>query len=455
MTNTLTHPTPTTGQAPPMLKHAPLIGHTLDMARDPLQLLVRGYQTLGSVFRIRVGTRVFHVIAGPEAFDFVAQGGEAHLEVGPALGATGLEVGARRTLVTVEGEVHHHMRKAQRAGFSRSAFMQDAPRAIAQTTERLKTWQAGQVIDVFPTFQRLVMEQLALALIGEEANAYFDDVRIYIGTLLNIHVHGLWPKWMTRWPRFVRAKQRFLEIGNHILNKRRSGQSPARGDLIDDVLTYKDLDGVALDDRELLMSAMSPFIAGMDTAAAMSSYLLYDLLKHPEILAQVVQEVDQHLRPDAISAEMFMAMPTLHNAAMETLRMHTIALAQPRVIAETFTFGGYTFPKGASLWMSGSVSHFLPQFYAEPYRYDVTRYHAPRNEHRQKNAYAPYGIGAHLCLGAGVAELQFPLNVALWLQRFALKPVPSHYTLKLSNNPTPHPSGFKVQIASQRASASA
>jgi len=80
----------------------------------------------------------------------------------------------------------------------------------------------------------------------------------------------------------------------------------------------------------------------------------------------------------------------------------------------------------------------------------VDRFHAPRNEHRQKYAYAPYGIGAHLCLGAGVAEVQFPLNVALLIKRFDLALEPANYTLKLSNNPTPHPDKFKVRIDAVR-----
>ncbi len=145
-----------------------------------------------------------------------------------------------------------------------------------------------------------------------------------------------------------------------------------------------------------------------------------------------------------------MKMPTLHDAAMETLRMHTITLGQPRVASQDFEVGGYRIRTGEQVMLSGTVSHFLPGFFAEPYRYDPARFHAPRHEHRQKHAYAPYGIGAHVCLGAGVAEVQFPLNVALLLKRFELALHPRNYTLKLSNSPTPHPSGFKVRVAAVR-----
>jgi cytochrome P450 len=433
-----------------MLRGLPVLANTLDMARDPLQLFVRGYNEIGPVFRVRAANRVFNIIAGPTAFEFVANGGEVHLNAEEMLGATGALAGAKRNMFTVSGEDHAHMRKAQRAGYSKTAFLKDASNAFTRTDARLNAWRAGQIIDIFPVLQRLVMEQLALALIGEEANDYFDDVRTYIATVLNVRVHGLWPEITMRTPRFKRARARFIEAGQNIIQKRKSGEAPARGDLIDDTMAYIDLHGNKFDDRELMMNAMSPFVAGMDTAAAMASYLLYDLLTHPNVMQQIVAEVDAHFTPDAISQEMFMKMPTLHGAAMETLRMHTIALGQPRVASHDFEVGGFVIRKGEQVMLSGSVSHFLPEFYPEPYRYDPERFHTPRYEHRKKHAYAPYGIGAHLCLGAGVAEIQFPLNIALLLKKFALELHPRTYTLKLSNNPTPHPSGFKVRVMGLR-----
>jgi len=445
--NALTHnPNIAALPEPPLLPHTPIIGHVLEMARDPQQLFVRGYLEIGPVFRIKVLNRMMYAIAGPEAFEFVAQGGEKNLSAGALLGATVFEIGAQRSLVTVEGAEHTHMRKSQRAGYSRSAFMAGTPAALARTQQRLDRWKAGDQLDAFAIFQRLTMEQLGLALINEEANDYFDDVRIYIGTVLNVYVHGLAPKWVLRLPRFLRAKQRFLEIGQQILNKRRANNGEIRDDLIDATVSYKDANGNALTELEMLISVMSPFIAGMDTVAAMSSFLLYDLLTHPDILRQVQNEVNQHLDVSNFTSEMFMKMPTLHMAAIETMRMHTIAVAQPREAVNAFSFNGFAIPKGAQVMISGSASHFLERFYADPNCYTPDRHHAPRQEFRQKHAYAPYGIGAHLCLGAGIAEVQFPLNVAMLLKRFDVTLDPPAYRLKLANNPTPHPSKFKIKL---------
>lgn len=433
-----------------MLAGLPLLGNALDMARDPLQLFVRGYHTLGPVYRVRAAGRMFHVIAGPAAHEFIAAGGDAFLTTEPTLGATAGEVGARRSLMTVDGEAHAHMRKAQRPGYAKSAFINGAPLAFARTESRLAAWKAGDIIDIFPALQRMVMEQLALALIGEEANDYFDDVRTYIGTILNVRVHGLWPELALRTPRYKRAKARFVELGATILQKRRAEGDAARDDLIAAAMRYADLEGRTLDDKELVMAVTSPFIAGMDTAASMASFLLYEVLSHPDVLARVTREVDTHLDLNRITQDMFVAMPALHGAAMESLRMHTIALAQPRIALDDFEVNGFRIRKGSYVMIAGSVSHYLPEFFKEPYAFAPDRFFAPRFEHRKKGAYAPYGIGVHTCLGAGAAEIQFPLNVALLVKRFDLALHPAGYTLSLSNNPTPHPKGFKVRVVARR-----
>lgn len=442
--------TPIADRQPPLLKGLPILGNAIEMANDPLQLLVRGYNELGPVFRMRAAGRLFHVIAGPTAHEFVANGGDEVLTAEKTLGATGSEIGARRTLVSTDHAAHLHMRKALRPGFSKSAFLQNAPLAFARTEERMMAWKVGDEINIFRALQRLVMEQLALALIGEEANDYFDDVRIYIGTIMNVRVYGLWPELALRMPRYRKARARFLELGTTILNKRRAEGDLARADLIAHAIGYVDINGARLDDRELAMTVTSPFIAGMDTAASMASFLLYEVLKNPDVLAKVRAEVDTHLNLHAIKPESVMAMHTLHGASMETLRMHTIALAQPRTALTDFSINGYTIKKGSYVMLSGSVSHYLPEFYKDPYTFDPDRFNPPRNEHRQKHAYAPYGIGAHLCLGAGVAEVQFPLNVTLLIKKFDLSLSPADYALRLSNSPTPHPDKLRVRIDAVR-----
>lgn len=71
-----------------------------------------------------------------------------------------------------------------------------------------------------------------------------------------------------------------------------------------------------------------------------------------------------------------------------------------------------------------TVPHFLPELFPQPETFDIDRYRSPRNAHRQHGAYAPFGLGEHICLGSGSAEIQLMVITATLLHtyEFALEP---------------------------------
>ncbi|HEV2662175.1 MAG TPA: cytochrome P450, partial [Ktedonobacteraceae bacterium] len=116
-----------------------------------------------------------------------------------------------------------------------------------------------------------------------------------------------------------------------------------------------------------------------------------------------------------------------HGAAMETLRLYPISLGHSCRALQPFIFAGYRVEPGADVFVAMTVSHFLPELFHQPEVFDVDRYSSPRNEHRQPGAYAPFGLGDHTCLGAGIAETQLMSTIAtlLFLYQLALD-APDH-----------------------------
>ena len=71
MTSTSVNPAaesrPQFSTRPPRMPGIPFLTDNLNMLNDPLRYLVRGYQTLGPVFRVRMGTIEYTILAGLEA----------------------------------------------------------------------------------------------------------------------------------------------------------------------------------------------------------------------------------------------------------------------------------------------------------------------------------------------------------------------------------------------------
>ena len=144
-------------------------------------------------------------------------------------------------------------------------------------------------------------------------------------------------------------------------------------------------------------------------------------------------------------------MDVTHRIAMETLRMYPVAPAVPRKVLNSFEFGGYTIPVGEQVFVATTVPHYLPEYYPNPEQFDIDRYLPDRQEHRQRGAYAPFGLGTHRCLGSNFAEVQIALTLATVLRDVELELNPPDYTLKIDPLPSPSPDKkFKFKVVRQR-----
>jgi cytochrome P450 len=133
------------------------------------------------------------------------------------------------------------------------------------------------------------------------------------------------------------------------------------------------------------------------------------------------------------------------------MRLNPIAPVLTRTVASPFEFGGYTLEAGEQVIVGTTVAHRLAQFYPEPDRFDIDRYRPGRQEHQRPGAFAPFGIGAHTCLGAGFAEVHLMALLAALLQAAQLALDPPHYRLRIDPAPTAHPDrGFRMRVVAHR-----
>ena len=94
-----------------------------------------------------------------------------------------------------------------------------------------------------------------------------------------------------------------------------------------------------------------------------------------------------------------------------------------------------------------AVSHFDPQLYTNPEQYDIDRCLPKSSEQRKPGAFAPFGLGAHTCAGAGLAEVEISITLATLLRYTRLELDPPAYELKITYNPAPAPDKlFRVKV---------
>jgi cytochrome P450 len=252
-------------------------------------------------------------------------------------------------------------------------------------------------------------------------------------------------------PPFTRARARVYADIQRLIDTRRARPSPpGEEDLIDDMLAARGLDGAPLPDEAIIAATMGAYMAGLDTAAILASFILYAILKHPDVHRRVMTEIDA-LFGGAMTWERVSGMTAFRGACLEAIRMYPVVGLLPRDAAQDFEFAGYQIEKGDRLFLGITAMHYDPRVYRDPTRFDIDRYAPPREEHKAPGAFAPYGLGAHKCLGANMGELQAMIVVATILHRLDLRLDPAGYEMRIESKPLRRPERrFRVRVLGRR-----
>ncbi|HEY6542786.1 MAG TPA: cytochrome P450 [Ktedonobacteraceae bacterium] len=436
---------------PPLVPGFPVFGSALSMARNPLQFFLTQYHRYGPIFRVRVLNHECTVLGGLEVNQFLVNGDEVFPSKA-AFAALAREYGTENLLPAMDGSAHLRRRRLQRRSYARERLYARMPELLHLTEEMLQGWRPGSEMAVFPALQRIIVQQLGLVLLNRPPQDAFDAVRTLVQFNLFVNILGFIPPLPLRWPAYQRAKARVIKLCAEIVEEHRAIPSTQRiHDLVDDLLEERDEDGNPYTDRDIIGEMMGSFFAGMDTVSGTCSFMLYAILKTPGLLAQVQEEIDQAFSSGSFDPRSLRTMPVLHATALETLRRYPIAPVTSRTVGLPFEFAGYRVEPGTRVFLVNGLTHFLPEYFPEPERFDIHHFDSDARKSRPANAFAPFALGAHTCLGAGLAEAQIMVLISILLHTFELALDPPGFEVKMLFRPAPTPGAkFRVKVLRRR-----
>ena len=114
------------------------------------------------------------------------------------------------------------------------------------------------------------------------------------------------------------------------------------------------------------------------------------------------------------------------NAVLEeSFRVVSFAfVAVPHSPTKDIDVGMYTIPKGATIMSSLSHVMYDPEHFPNPYIFNPDRFIDDNGEFKHNERIVPFGIGKRLCLGQSLAEKEFFLFMAGFLQKYDISPAP-------------------------------
>ncbi len=437
---------PTSAPLPPLASGLPILGNVLDLAGSTLTFINREYQKHGPIFRIRAFNETYTVIAGAEANLFFSRERGEHLSSKEFWVGVDKEMGSDITLISSDGEIHTELRQISKRGYSRSLYEAHFEDVIEITRKKIEEWPIGESRPVFSWIQSVVTEQLGKVIVGTAPGDYGKDIYNFIRTTLLTLVTRQRPTFLLHSPAYKKAKRRSMELAESIIAYHKANPPIHREpNLIDDALAALETSSF-LKEKDIIPMSIGPYIAGLDTSSSTISFVLYAIFKHPELISGILDETAQLFSAGSPTPNHLRQMDIMHRTTLEALRRYPVAPVTQRTVTTPFEFGGYRVDAGVRLFIGTGISHFDERYHPEPYRFDIDRYLPPRNEHRIAGAYAPYGMGTHTCLGAGLAEAQIMLTSACLLHFGRFEMDPAGYDLKIRPLPTNAPaSSFKLK----------
>lgn len=411
----------TAGAEPPRLSRRwPLLGHLLELRRDPVALLQRVRAECGPVGEFDLAGHRITLLSGVEAQEAFFRAPDEQLDQAAAY--------PFMTPIFGQGVVFdatpEQRKQAMRNRSLRDQFMRGHAEKIAAEVERMTgDWGDRGEFDVFDFFSELTLYTSTTCLIGPEFRdaldpdfvTIFKDLERGTDALAYVNPHLPIPALRAR-DRARRALVAKLEA----IFRERDVRGGEYGDLFEILRRLHDEDGRRrYDDDQITGMFISLMFAGHHTTSVVSSWGLLEFLMHPGWLERIVTELDEiYADGRDVSYQALREIPVLECALKETLRLHPPLVLLMRKVMEDFHWNGFTIPAGRTVATSPSVSNRMPEHFPEPDRFAPERYEAGREEDRQSFAWIPFGAGRHRCVGAAFAMMQLKAIFSILLRRF-------------------------------------
>ncbi|MBJ8009694.1 Cytochrome P450 [Bacillus mycoides] len=348
-------------------------------------------------------------------------------------------------LIMMTGEKHKQHRRLMQPAFHRKQIVTYCTDMVQLTQRLINNWQEDSVIELNHEMKKLTQRIAVKTLFGLYNEAELDQMgrlihqmtkSLLFVTLAPINLPG------TPYHRALRSAE---QLDNHvramIAEKRLEINAT---DVLASLIQARDEDGTQLTDDELVGHTFTLYVAGHETTANALTWSIFLLSQHPDILYNLLEELDGTLGSSDPTLEKLSLLPLLDGVIKETLRLLPPAGVGVRITSDSCKLGGFTIPKDTNVFFNQMVTHRLPELYDEPDCFKPERWNIIK---RSLYEYLPFSAGQHMCIGWNFAIQEMKVVLAVLLQRFQFSVV---HNAKISPNMMMRPiHGMPMHITSQ------
>jgi cytochrome P450 len=404
----------------------PFLGEAIEQFSQDQLFYFRRFSRYGSIFRTRILWMKMVCLIGPNANQFVLKDGAEKFS--SRVGWSFLEPLFGQGILLQDGKPHLKIKKLIYPAFH-GAALAPCVSAIETTVEKyFAQCCQKQTPCTLDTFRQLSLSIIYHILLGgqvesdvQQLTRWFSQLSDGIETLLRFDIP------LTKYGRALRARRHLELYLQSVIQQRHQRASHAPQDILSLFLAARDESGQSLADSEIVLQVLQLLLGGHETTAKLLIWLLFELAGHPQWVKQLREEQSLVSQNDGFSFAALKQLEKLERVIMEVGRLYPPIYMIPRGVVQEVVYGGYRIPPGWLVLLSPLLTHRLPQYYAEPNRFDPNRFAPPREEHKKHPfALISFGGGAHKCLGDEFAPLELKIILSILLKYYDWKVTPSY-----------------------------
>jgi cytochrome P450 len=412
----------------------PLIGDSLDMIRDGHAYIFAGYRRYGEVFSTSAFGIHFTFLLGPDANQFVFQNrGDLFANrqweyfIGPFF---------HRGLMLLDFDEHRMHRRIMQSAFHHDALVRYLELMQPRIESGLNTWQPRDGFLMFDHLKALTLDVGSQVFVGqppgEEAaqlnEAFLATVRAGTGV-----IRRPWPG--TRWKAGVEGRKVLEAFFRREIGRKRATLSD---DLFSRLCHATNEEGQPFDDDDVVNHMIFVLMAAHDTSTITLTNMIYHLARHPDWQDRLRAE-SSALGKAELGFEDLEKLAGMSLVMKEALRMCAPVPGLPRIATQDFEFKGFQISAGTKISISPWLTHYLPEYWTEPERFDPERFSEARAEDkRHPFLWVPFGGGAHKCIGMHFGQMEIKSILHRMLLKFRWG-VPARYEMQQDFTSLPIP----------------
>ncbi len=421
----------------------PVVGMTLALMKDPVNIMRKRYERYGPIsWTSAFGLRMVYMM-GAEANQFVM------LNRGDLFSnhdGWDYFIGKffHRGIMLLDFDEHKWHRKIMQQAFNRDVLKGYLHRMGPHIETGIEDWHKVPDFHVLNAVKQLTLDLATDVFMGYELGpeadsintAFIDTVRA--GTaLVRANVPG------GRWAKGLKGRKVLEKFFRKELPAKRASKD---SDLFSVLCHASTEDGHQFSDDDVVNHMIFLMMAAHDTSTITLSTLFYYLAKNPEWQERLRKE-SQALNKTCIEYEDLARLEGIGMAMKEALRLCAPVPSMPRRTVKDVEFNGYLIPKGSFITISPYFTHFMEEYWPEPNKFDPGRFSEERREDKvHPYAWVPFGGGAHKCIGLHFAEMQVKAILHQVLLKYRWS-VPAGYEMPVDLTSLPVPGdGLPVKL---------